>query len=153
MTIDTSINRNFEQIMKLSNIITSSLLPASQAGTYNLTIGGKEYPLSYEIGGGTINNITADKDLPVLLLNINSTDDGFVRIVLPRNITDSKSPDNRTDEEYLVFADAQQTGFRETGSNNQSRTLVVDFENGVEQIEIIGSQATLPASRKNDRVI
>ena len=68
----------------------------------------------------------------------------MVRIELPRNVIDSSS-DNTTDEDFLVFADGQQTGSQEISSNNQSRTLLIDFEKGVEQIEILGMQA-VPAT-------
>jgi plastocyanin len=59
-----------------------------------------------------------------------------LQIELPQNITDSKRLD--TDEDYTVFADGLQTS-SEVASTNYSRTFLIDFEKGVEQIEIQGS--------------
>jgi hypothetical protein len=52
---------------------------------------------------------------------------------------DSKSPQNK-DEDYVVFADGVQIGADQITTNNQVRTLSIDFDNGVEEIEIAGTR-------------
>jgi hypothetical protein len=64
---------------------------------------------------------------------------GTVIINLPRTLIDSKTQGN-VDEEYTVFSDGQITQIEEVASNNQLRVLAIDFENGVEEIEIQGTK-------------
>ena len=107
--------------------------------TLNLTIGTNTYPITYNMTGGEVDNITAMQQNSTLIVDLATNDDGALTIQLPRNITDSKSPQNE-DEDYIVFVDGIQTDIEEETSNNQTRTLSIDFENGAEQIEISGTR-------------
>lgn len=107
--------------------------------TLNLTIGTNTYPITYNITGGEVDNITAMQENSTLIVDLATNDDGALTIHLPRNITDSKSPQNK-DEDYIAFVDGIQTDTEEVTSNNQTRTLYIDFENGAEQIEISGTR-------------
>jgi hypothetical protein len=95
-------------------------------------------PIAYTMTGGEIANITVVKENATLLLDIVTNDDGTLILKLPRNIIDSKSPQNE-DEDYILFADGLQIGADEIITNDQVRTLSIDFDNRVKQIEIIGS--------------
>ena len=79
------------------------------------------------------------KENSTLLVDMTTNDAGILTIELPRNIIDSKDPEN-SDEDYVVFADGQQISAEKTTNNNQSRTLAVEFENGVVQVEIAGTR-------------
>jgi hypothetical protein len=107
--------------------------------TLNLTIGTNTYPITCNIPGGEVDNITAMQQNSTLIADLATNDDGALTIQFPRNITDSKSPQNE-DEDYIVFVDGIQTDTEEVTSNNQTRTLSIDFENGAEQIEISGTR-------------
>jgi hypothetical protein len=129
----------------------SSMIPATQAqgnngtqaqgnnNTVDVEIDGKSYPIAYNITGGEISNVTAMKENSTLLIDIATNDDGTLILELPRNIMDSKNPQNE-DEDYILFADGIQTEADQIVTNNQVRTLSVDFDNGVEQIEIAGTR-------------
>ncbi len=110
----------------------------SNANTINLTLDNQTYPLKYNITGGEVSGITADRAQATLLINIASREDGTLSIELPRNVIDSKSPGN-TDEDYAVFIDDQPKDFEEKANNNQVRTLEIGFDNGAEKIEIAGT--------------
>jgi hypothetical protein len=101
----------------------------------NITVGANTYPITYNISGGKVNNITAIQQNSTLVVNLSTNDDGTLTIQLPRNVIDSKGPQNK-DEDYLVFVNSIQTEAKEATSNNQTRALSIDFENGAEQIEI-----------------
>jgi hypothetical protein len=73
-----------------------------------------------------------------LLLDIVTNVDGTLILKHPRNTIDSKSPQNEG-EDYILFADGLQIGADEIITNDQVRTLSIDFDNRVKQIEIIGS--------------
>jgi hypothetical protein len=132
-------------------LFSSSIIPTVQAqgnngtqaqgnnSTIDVEIDGQSYPIAYNITGGEISNITAMKENATLMIDMATNDDGTLILELPRNIMDSKNPQNE-DEDYILFADGIQTGADQIVTNNQVRTLSVDFDNGVEQIEIAGTR-------------
>ena len=132
-------------------LFSSSMIPATQAqgnngtqaqgsnSTVDVQIDGKAYPITYNMTGGEISNVTAMKENSTLLIDMATNDDGTLILELPRNIMDSKNPQNE-DEDYILFADGIQIGADQIVTNNQVRTLSVDFDNGVEQIEIAGTR-------------
>src|SRR5829696_3905178 len=120
-----------------ANATDSRTVTASN--TFNLTIDDQKYPLMYNITGGEVSSITADRAQSTLLINVASREDGTLTIELPRNVIDSKAQGN-TDEEYAVFVDDQPNDFDETTNNNEARVLEIGFDNGAEQIEIAGTQ-------------
>src|SRR5215218_2987696 len=132
-------------LLSLFAIINSNMIGIafaqniSDANTFNLTIDDQTYPLMYNITGGEVSSITADRAQSTLLINIASREDGTLTIELPRNVIDSKAQGN-TDEEYAVFVDDQPNDFEETTNNNEARVLEIGFDNGAEQIEIAGTQ-------------
>jgi hypothetical protein len=107
--------------------------------TIDVEIDGKSYPLTYNITGGEVSNITAMKNNATLLVDMVTNDDGTLVLELPRNIMDSKNPQNE-DEDYILFADSIRTEADQIVTNDTVRTLSVDFDNGVEQIEIAGTR-------------
>ena len=79
-------------------LFSSSMIPATQAQGNNRTvdvqIDGKSYPITYNITGGEISNVTAMKENSTLLIDLATNDDGTLILELPRNIMDSKNPQN-----------------------------------------------------------
>jgi hypothetical protein len=108
---------------------------------YDLRIFDKNYPIKYQItgGGNRVNNISAEADNATLLVNIISQSNGKLSIELPRNIIDSKKEGN-ADDRYVVFQEGQVTNAEEIKTDSQARTLAIDFDKGVGQIEISGSK-------------
>ena len=104
----------------------------------DLKVGNQSFPLRYQVNGAIINNISADKDNTSILIALSPKTDGTLNIELPRSVIDSKGQGN-VDEDYIVFADGQQISAEQTLTNNQLRTLSIDFENGVEEIEVQGT--------------
>jgi hypothetical protein len=127
------------------NKTTATSVPTTAGGggggnkTYSLNIGGKTYPIKYQItgNGNKLNNIIPQKDNATLLANIVSTSDGILTIELPRNIIDSKKQGG-TDDDYAASADGQDTTANEIKNTNQVRTLAIDFDKGTNQIEVTG---------------
>jgi hypothetical protein len=108
---------------------------------YDLRIFDKNYPIKYQItgGGNRVNNISAEADNATLLVNIVSQSNGKLSIELPRNIIDSKKEGN-ADDRYVVFQEGQVINAEEIKTDSQARTLAIDFDKGVGQIEISGSK-------------
>ncbi|MRN68092.1 MAG: hypothetical protein FIO04_00145 [Nitrosopumilales archaeon] len=104
----------------------------------NLKLGNKAYPIKYQITGGKLAGISAEKDNTTLLVNVSSTSNGKLIIELPRNVVDSKKQGN-VDDNFAVFEDGQYAVDDEIRTNAQSRTLMVGFDNGTSVIEITGT--------------
>jgi hypothetical protein len=115
----------------------------SNEGTsiYHLNLFHKNYPIKYQImgTGNKVNNISAETDNATLLVNIASQSNGRLSIELPRNIIDSKKQGN-ADDRYIIFEDGQVSNPEEIKTDNQTRTLAIDFDRGTGQIEISGTQ-------------
>ena len=115
----------------------SNIIPGL-SDTYKLMVGNTTFPIKYQLDSGIIDNVTVT-DISSLIVDISSRSNGPLAIDLPRSLIDSKAQGN-IDEEYAVFSDGQIMWADETAYNNHSRTLVIDFENGTEEIEILGTE-------------
>lgn len=110
----------------------------SSNGSINFKIGNKAYPIKYQITGGMLAGISAEKDNTTLLVNVSATSNGKLTIELPRNVIDSKKQGN-VDDNFAVFEDGQYSVDDEIRTNTQSRTLMIGFDNGTSVIEITGT--------------
>ena len=59
------------------------------------------------MSGGKIDKMTAMKENSTLVIDLVTNDNGNLTLELPRNIMDSKNPQNE-DEDYVIFADGLQ---------------------------------------------
>ncbi|HKU49263.1 MAG TPA: PEFG-CTERM sorting domain-containing protein [Nitrososphaera sp.] len=111
--------------------------------TIMVDIGGNDYPIRYMITGGTVTEMTSDVDLATLMATISSTTDGVLTVELPRDVIQALSvanvPTGGSDIDYEVFVDT----IPETGVDDESladvRILKIPFEQGAEDIEIVGT--------------
>jgi hypothetical protein len=115
--------------------------PEDGNNIYDLNIFDKTYPIKYQItgSGNKVSNISAEADNATLLVNVLSQSNGRLSIELPRNIIDSKKQGD-VDDRYIVFQDGQVSSPEEIKTDNQTRTLAIDFDKGTGQIEIAGSK-------------
>jgi hypothetical protein len=88
---------------------------ATGDSTINLKLGNKAYPIKYQLIGGKLTAISAEKGNITLLLNISSTSNGKLTIELPRYVIDSKKQGN-VDGDFTVFEDGQYTTANVTGA-------------------------------------
>jgi predicted secreted protein with PEFG-CTERM motif len=113
--------------------------------TFTIRVGDQSYPVQYRITGGTVQNMVPAEDTASLTVTISSTADGTLDIRLPRNVIDARDgADGRSgaDEDFVVFADeASLDTADETETTDARRTLSIDFEQGTESLEIVGTWA------------
>jgi len=95
------------------------------------------YTVGYNIIGGSVLSITADVDANSLIIEISTTSDGELTIILPRALIDALL-ENGDDDEFFVLVDAEEVDFDETKTDTD-RTLIIAFLDGSEEIEIIGT--------------
>src|SRR3989338_58307 len=121
-----------------STAITTFEFGGSSGGKPS-TIGvdGTDYLLSYTITGGKVLSITPDVAANSLIIAIEATNDGQLTITLPRALIDALLPDGG-DDSFFVLVDGEERDFDETKTDTD-RTLAIVFEEGAEEIEIIGT--------------
>jgi predicted secreted protein with PEFG-CTERM motif len=111
--------------------------------TVTVEIAGREHPIRYQINGGTLTNMTADPETATLTATINSTAPGALVVELPRSIIQSLSevgaPTGGNDTDFEAFVDTEGGIFDETMTNRTVRELTIPFDQGAEEIEIVGT--------------
>ena len=95
------------------------------------------FVLSYTITGGSVLSITPDDEANSLIIKIETTSNGELKITLPRALIDVDKI-NGEDDEFFVLIDGEEVEFEET-TTSTDRTLTIAFPDGAEEIEIIGS--------------
>jgi len=98
--------------------------------------------VQYDVSNGKIESIFLDPDFFELLVTINTSADGVVKIIIPRDLLDSKF--ELTDDMFFVLVDGFETEYVESESNTNSRTLMIPFFKGDSTIEIIGTNVSNP---------
>ncbi len=112
----------------------SGVLPQSNI----LTINGTNFLITYTITGGQVQDIRADTQAKSLIISIQTDGDGILNMTLPRSLIDSRI--GGQDEQFFVLNDDQESYFQETNTTNMNRTISIPFEDGTEQIEVVGTQ-------------
>jgi predicted secreted protein with PEFG-CTERM motif len=111
--------------------------------TVTVDIAGREHPIRYQINNGTLTNMTADPETATLTAAINSTAPGALVVELPRSIIQSLSevgaPTGGNDTDFEAFVDTEGGIFDETMANRTVRELTIPFDQGAEEIEIVGT--------------
>jgi predicted secreted protein with PEFG-CTERM motif len=112
----------------------------SEGGTTKSTttigVDRTDFVLNYKITGGSVLSVTPDDEAHSLIVAIKTTSDGVLTITLPRALIDAKI--NAEDDSFFVLVDGEEVEFGET-TTSTDRTLTINFPDGAEQIEIIGS--------------
>ena len=101
-----------------------------------ITVQGTDFELTYGISGGVINQVFPDTETHSLIVQIDSISNGTLAIKLPREVIDAKFGEE--DDNFFVVIDGLEVDFDETKTGNE-RTVTIDFPQGTEEIEIIGT--------------
>jgi len=97
---------------------------------------GTDFKLTYAISGGKINQVIPDLDEKSLMVEIESISNGTLVIKLPREVIDAKFAGE--DDSFIVLLDGLDVNFDESTTGNE-RTLTIQYPEGTEDIEIIGT--------------
>lgn len=122
-------------------VVSFASVPSFAQSTNNYFIknpqGGQPYAVSYTITGAAINSMVINRHETLLVISINSTNDGTLAIDLPRTLIDAKN--GLADDQFIVLVDDTYTTFHESKTSTD-RTLSISFTSGTQRIEIIGTQ-------------
>ena len=111
---------------------------------YNLQVNDRIYPISFLLtgNGNQIQEISLQAISPTLEIRMASASAGNLTLVIPRALLDKLEP-NGNDDQFGVIAN-RAVGFEETSTTPTSRTLVVQFDPGVNYIQILGTKSIEP---------
>ena len=95
------------------------------------------FDVEYTIKGGTIKDIIVNSNNFGVEVQINSTDEGFITLDLPREFIGAEKQ-NGKDEAFIILIDGIEVTYQET-INSKSRIITINFEQGDSKIDIIGT--------------
>jgi predicted secreted protein with PEFG-CTERM motif len=123
--------KSFNYLSNSETVETSNIfeVDAGSSGTFDIR---------YTIRGGIIETIKIQPEIFGLILKIDSSDNGFLVLDLPRQFIDAEKQ-NGKDEEFIIIIDNVQVSHTESKIFSDMRTITIDFEKGDSEIQIIGT--------------
>ncbi|TLX93953.1 MAG: PEFG-CTERM sorting domain-containing protein [Thaumarchaeota archaeon] len=97
------------------------------------------FGVNYTITGGTVKNISIDVQSISLIVSVNSTSDGTITLQIPRALVDAKTNSGQ-DDAFIILIDGAEVKPQSESSNSDYRNLTIQFYQGDQDIEIIGTQ-------------
>lgn len=95
--------------------------------------------VNYTISGGTVKTMTIDAQSLSVIVSINSTSNGNIELQLPRALIDSKLNSGQ-DDPFIVVIDGADVKALSDSGNTDFRNVNIQFLQGDQDIEIIGTQ-------------
>ena len=132
---DTPSN-DLEEVIIDDTIIDDTIIVDSILTATTVSIQDSTDLISYEIINAKLLNVIPDMDAVSLLIYIEAKDDGSITLTIPRSVLDASINDG--DDEFFVLVDGEEVDFEEI-TTSIDRTLIIEFNAGTEQIEIIGT--------------
>jgi predicted secreted protein with PEFG-CTERM motif len=117
----------------------SSITPVSNYFIVKDPRSQQTFSVNYTISGGIVKDMTIDPQSISLIVSLNSTTDGTIILQIPRSLIDAKTS-NGQDDSFIVLIDGAEVKPSGEGTNNSFRTLTIQFMQGDQDIEIIGTQ-------------
>ncbi len=126
------VETNFEFFKELTIIDTSDffevIIPGSSA----------TFDVEYIIRGGTVDDMIVDSDIFALIVIIEPAMDGSLTLDLPRESIDATKSDG-SDDLFIILIDGIEVIYDESITNENTRTITIQFEEGDSDIEVIGT--------------
>ncbi len=117
----------------------SSLTPVSNVFQLKDPNSQQTFNVNYTISGGTVKTMTIDVQSLSVIVSVNSTSDGSITLQLPRNLIDAKTSSGQ-DDAFIVLIDGAEVKPQSESSDNNFRNITVQFLQGDQDMEVIGTQ-------------
>jgi len=135
-----NVNSGFpvdEQTAEQPSVSESPTIPSVE--TLSVTVDGMPFDVDFTAMGLTVYEIESDTDSMSLIFYVDVNDSsGKLGVTFDRNFFDSIY--DGVDDKFFILSDGDETIFRETQTNSETRTLSIDVPLGTEELEIIGSE-------------
>ena len=103
----------------------------------DVMVDGTSDLILYEITNGRILGVTPMVDDNSLVVSIETTGDGSIQLTIPRTILESAM--NGVDDDVFILVDGEESDDYEITVSDEDRTITIQFQDGTEEIEIIGT--------------
>jgi predicted secreted protein with PEFG-CTERM motif len=117
----------------------SSITPTSNVFPLKDPNSQQTFNVNYTISGGTVKTMTIDAQSLSVIVSVNSTSDGTITVQLPRTLIDAKTNSGQ-DDAFIILIDGAEVKPQSESSDNNFRNLTIQFLQGDQDIEIIGTQ-------------
>jgi predicted secreted protein with PEFG-CTERM motif len=120
----------------------SSITPVSNYSIVKDPSSQQTFSVNYTISGGIVKDMTIDPQSISLIVSLNSTSCNIncgITLQIPRSLIDAKTS-NGQDDSFIVLIDGAEVKPSGEETNNSFRTLTIQFLQGDQDIEIIGTQ-------------
>ena len=97
------------------------------------------FDVEYIIRGGILETMEIEPEIFALIVDIESTSDGSIILDLPREAIDAKKSDG-SDDLFIIIIDGMEVIYDEAITNENTRTITIQFEEGDSDIIVIGTQ-------------
>ena len=97
------------------------------------------FDVEYIIRGGILETMKIEPEIFALIVDIESTSDGSIILDLPREAIDAKKSDG-SDDLFIIIIDGMEVIYDEAITNENTRTITIQFEEGDSDIIVIGTQ-------------
>jgi len=118
---------------------TSTSTPTSNYFIVKDPSSQQTFSVNYTINGGIVKGMTIDPQSISLIVSLNSTSDGSITLLIPRSLIDAKTS-NGQDDAFIILIDGAEVKPQGEETNNNFRTLTIQFLQGEQDVEIIGTQ-------------
>ncbi|HET6458724.1 MAG TPA: PEFG-CTERM sorting domain-containing protein [Nitrosopumilaceae archaeon] len=119
----------------------SSITPVSNYFIVKDPSSQQTFSVNYTISGGTVKDMTIDTQSISLITSLNSTSCNVncdITLQIPRSLIDAKTT-NGQDDSFIVLIDGAEVPPSSEETNNSFRTLTIQFLQGDQDVEIIGT--------------
>ncbi len=96
------------------------------------------FDVEYSIREGAVKDMTVDYNNFALIVQIESTDEGTISLDLFRKFIGAEKQDGK-DDTFIVLIDGIEVAYQESAVHSDFRTVTINFEEGDNEIKIIGS--------------
>ena len=117
----------------------SSLVPTSNAFQLKESNSQQTFNVNYTISGGAVKTMTIDAQSLSVIVSVNSTSDGTITLQLPRALIDAKTNSGQ-DDAFIILIDGAEVKPQSESGDNNFRNITVQFLQGDQDIEVIGTQ-------------
>ena len=113
---------------------------APTGGTFQVQIPSPQqtFAVPYAISGGSVSKMSANPSSLTLTITIQSNNYGAIRLLLPRSLLDDKNSDG-TDGSFIILIDGTEIKPQKEQVTPSNRTLTIQFLQGDQEIQIIGT--------------
>ena len=137
-----TIEANYSLDARSPRLATTTFM-FTAVDTPGIMVDGTEFEPLFHIDGGAVLGMHTVPDGNTLVIEIDSSSDGHLSITLPRDLIDSVLADG-SDDSFFVLVGGEEVQYVESATDDDSRTLEIDFFGGAGLIEIIGTSVAVP---------